>query len=159
VSSPDGQHVGGVAAADVDEVLLLDEGAEVGDRAAEEGEVRRLGTRGREGAVEGLDVPLRVAAGGRKEADARARAAGQGEGEVVEQRVVGLVGEAAASEGDDLTRARRRTDSVVLSRDRTSASEAATSRSRQTGDRSILTSGRPRRPEVGAIVADRSSSG
>ena len=66
-----GEQVRGVAAADVDDVLLEHERAQVGDPPLEEREVRRLAVARRERAVEVAHVGRRVAARGRDEADAR----------------------------------------------------------------------------------------
>ena len=101
VGAPHREQRRGVAAADVDDVLLEDEAAQVGHRAVEEARGRSGGSRGREGAVEARDVALGVAAGGGQEAHARALAAGEAEDEAVQQRVLGLLGEAPAAHGDD----------------------------------------------------------
>jgi len=67
---PDRQHVRRVPAADVDDVLLAEEGPDVVDSPIEQPEVRRLRPPSEE-RVEGRDVLVVVAAGGADEADSR----------------------------------------------------------------------------------------
>jgi hypothetical protein len=75
VDPPDGEQVRRAPAADVHDVLLEDERAEIGDRAAEELEIGRAAVVRGERAVEARDVALGIAARGRDEADARAAGA------------------------------------------------------------------------------------
>ena len=104
MDAPDREHVLGVAAAHVDDVLVEQEPLDVVDGPVEEGEMVRLGSPG-EGRVELGDVGEAVAARGRDEADPRAATPTGGAGEVqdlvVEERVVGLHREPAATHGDD----------------------------------------------------------
>ena len=104
MDAPDREHVLGVAAADVYDILLEQEALDVVEGPHEQGEVSRLGSSG-EGGVERGDVGGQIAAGRGQEADARPIAAAVGTGEVedvvVEQRVVGLHREAAAAHRDD----------------------------------------------------------
>ena len=112
VDAPDRHHVLGVAATDVDHVLVEEEGLDVFDGPDEEREVARLRASG-EGRVELGHVGGRVAAGRRKEADPRALPAAQGPREaqdmVVKERLVGLHREAAAAHRDDRRFAHRET--------------------------------------------------
>ena len=106
VRAPGAQQAEHAAAADVDQVLGEQMGAQVADAAvaAEERDVRRLADAAGERPVEAHDVVIGVTAGGREEADARSFAppASQSEDVLVEQRVARLHREAAAAEGDDL---------------------------------------------------------
>jgi hypothetical protein len=99
------------AAADVDQILVEQVRAHVVGAAVapEQRHVRRLAAARREVAVEADDVVVGVARRGREEADLRPLAPGrrgQPEHVVVEERVARLHREAAATEGDDLARAR-----------------------------------------------------
>ena len=70
VDAPDREHVLRVAAADVDDVLLAQEGIDVVDGPVEQREVARLRA-AREGVVEAGDIGRRLTAGRRQEADPR----------------------------------------------------------------------------------------
>ena len=99
--APDREHVGRVAAADVDDVLAQHEVAQLADGAVEELQVRRLAAVLCEGAMEAGDVIGRVAARGRNEEDARAFAAGEREEPAVQAGIARLHAEAAAAESGD----------------------------------------------------------
>ena len=87
VRPPDREHVDGVPAAHVDDVLREQVGSQVAPVARDERQVRRTRPVGREGGVEADDVGVGVARGGGHEADRRQRDPGQREDEVVERRV------------------------------------------------------------------------
>ena len=104
MDAPDREHVLGVAAADVDDVLVEQERLDVVDGPDEQREMARLGAAS-EGRVERGDVGGRVTARRREEADAgpfpAALGAGQVEDVIVEERVVRFHREPAATHRDD----------------------------------------------------------
>src|SRR5262249_49898312 len=95
------EHVRGVPAADVDDVLAREVLGHVRPRAPEQIEVARLGPPG-ERVVELCRVLRRIATRRGHEADLRARLAREPEGVGGEGRAVGLDAEAAAAHRDDL---------------------------------------------------------
>src|SRR5262249_33820656 len=103
---PDREHVRGVSAADVDDVLAREQSRHVRARAPEEVEMRGLGPAS-ERVVELRRVLRRIAAGRRHEADLRPRLAREAEHVRVQRRAVRLDAEAAAAHRDDLPAHRR----------------------------------------------------
>ena len=101
---PDGEHVLGVAAAHVDDVLVQQVAFDVVDGPDEEREVARFGASGERG-VEVGDVARGITARCAQKTGVRplptTRGASEIEGEVVEKRIVRLHREAAAAHGND----------------------------------------------------------
>jgi hypothetical protein len=91
----------GVAAADVDHVLLEHECLEVADRPGEQLQVGRPAVERRERPIEASHVPLGIAARGRQKAHAGMGRARERQHERVEQRIFGLHRESAATHRDD----------------------------------------------------------
>jgi hypothetical protein len=116
VDAPDGKHVRGIAAADVDRVLVEQKPLQVEHGAVEESEMAGVGATG-EGAVEQHDRPLGIAAGGRQVADSRPRAtagrAGERENVLVQRRLEPVVTEPAATHGHDRRICHRRGDATL----------------------------------------------
>ena len=108
--APDGKQVDHAPAADVDDVLLQQAGADVdGVRGqAEQRQVRRLAVELEERAVEALDLLVGIAAGGRQQADAWLDAAREVEHVTVERRVSRRGREAPAPHRDEPARVRSR---------------------------------------------------
>ena len=107
MGSPGTEHAHHASASDVYEVLREEVGLEVvldptrALVAAKQGQMARLAL-GREAAIEAHDVVIRIARGGREEADARVSLARQRQDVVVQQRAVLLHREASSAEGHDL---------------------------------------------------------
>src|SRR5439155_4027618 len=113
VHAPDGQHVRGVAAADVDDVLIADERPPLhAARGAEQLQVRRPRA-ARERLIEEDDVSVGVAARGPEEEDARVVLLGERQHVVVEPGGAAEPAEAASTETHDSARQRHGTAIVA----------------------------------------------
>jgi len=103
---PEGEHVLRVPPADVDDILLHHEGAEIGRRRIEQDEVagpaRKLG----KGGIEVDDIALRIAARRRHEEDLRGHLSRQVEDVAIQQQSIRLHREAASPHRNDLSRQR-----------------------------------------------------